>query len=91
MLNDATEMTTLNVSVPSKIFLVLRENETYLTSYMKRYAALNLFQRHKLSIGQCAELADMTEEDFMFFLGENKVSIFDYLDETELKKELENV
>jgi len=82
------KMTTLNISVPSEIFLVLRENETQFSSYMKRYTALNLFQSNKLSIGQCAVLADMTEEDFIYFLGENKISIFDYLDEATLRKEL---
>ena len=36
-------------------------------------------------------LADMTEEDFIYFLGDNSVSLFDYLDEEALKEELKYV
>jgi len=57
---------------------------------MKKVTALNLFLHQKLSIGQCAALADMTEEDFIYYLGENKVSIFEYLDESMLREELAN-
>jgi len=71
--------------------LVLRENENQFVSNMKKSTALILFQNHKLSIGQCAELANMTKEDFICFLGEQKVSIFDYLDEKTLLEELKNV
>jgi len=57
---------------------------------MKKFTALFLFQNQKLSIGQCAALANMTEEDFIYFLGENKISIFEYLDESILREELAN-
>ena len=87
---DAVQKTNLNISVPSEIFLVLRESENQFASHMKRLTALNLFQNHKLSIGQSAELAEMTEEDFIHFCGENDVSIFEYLDEAALREELAN-
>ena len=87
---DTKKMTTLSISIPSEIFLVLRENEGQFVSNMKKYTALILFQNHKLSIGQSAALANMTEEDFIYFLGENKVSVFDYLDEATLREELTN-
>ena len=91
MCNEKRETATLSISVPSEIFLVLREDEIQFASYMKKYTALNLFQSRKLSIGQSAEFAGMSEEDFIYFLGENKVSIFEYLDETALREELESV
>ena len=87
---NIAKMTNLSISVPSEIFLVLRENEVQFVSNMKKFTALNLFQNNKLSIGQCAALADMTEEDFVYFLGENKVSIFEYLNESTLREELDN-
>ena len=88
--NTEEKMTNLTVSVPSELFLVLRENENQFVANMKNFTALNLFKNNKLSIGQCATLANMTEEDFIHFLSENKVSIFDYLDESALRVELEN-
>ena len=80
--------TNLNLSVPSEIFLVLRETENQFVANMKKFTALFLFQNQKLSIGQCAALANMAEEDFIYFLGENKISIFEYLDESTLRGEL---
>jgi len=85
-----TKTTNLNISIPSEIFLVLRESEIQFASTMKKFTALNLFQNNKLSIGQCAALADMTEEDFIYFLGANKVSIFEYLDELALRQDMAN-
>jgi len=85
-----TKTTNLNISIPSEIFLVLRESEIQFASNMKKFTALNLFQNNKLSIGQCAALADMTEEDFIYFLGANKVSIFEYLDELALRQDMAN-
>ena len=87
---NVTKTTNLNLSVPSEIFLVLRESENQFVANMKKFTALFLFQNQKLSIGQCAALANMTEEDFIYFLGENKISIFEYLDEPTLREELVN-
>ena len=80
----------INMSIPSEIFLTLKETENQFISNMKKFTALFLFQNQKLSIGQCAELANMTEEDFIYFLGENKTSIFEYLDEPTLREEIAN-
>jgi len=87
-INNTVKMTSLNVSVPSELFLVLREDEVQFVANMKKFTALQLFQFNKLSIGQCATLANMTEEDFIYLLSENNISIFEYLDEAELCEEL---
>ena len=87
---NTIKTTHLNFSIPSEIFLALRETENQFASNMKKFTALFLFQNQKLSIGQCAELANMTEEDFIYFLGENKTSIFEYLDEPTLREEIAN-
>jgi len=82
------KMTSLDVTVPSELFLVLREDENQFVTNMKKFTALKLFQSNKLSVGQCATLANMTEEDFIYFLSKNDVSIFEYLDEAKLREEL---
>jgi len=87
---DTLKMTNLNIAIPSELLLVLRENEKEFALNMKKFTALNLFKNHKLSIGQCAALANMTKEDFIYFLGENKVSLFEYLNEDVLQEELQN-
>ena len=80
----------LNISVPSEILLTLRENDKQLALDMKRYTALKFFEDRKLSIGQCSELAEMAEEDFIRFLGKNRISLFDYSNLGSLKEDLAN-
>lgn len=38
----------------------------------------------------CEGIADMSKEDFIKYLGENQVSIFDFESEEEFVEELEN-
>ena len=66
----------LNVFVPEEVLLSLREDRDKFAVQMKRWSALKLFENHKLSIGQSACLAEMNEEDFIKFLGQNRISIF---------------
>ena len=80
----------LNISVPGEILLTLRESEKQLALEMKRYTALKLYQDKRLSVGQCAELAEMTEEDFITFLGKSRLSLFDYSNQESLKEDLAN-
>jgi len=80
----------LNISVPCEILLTLRESDKQLALDMKRYTALKLYQDRRLSVGQCAELAEMTEEDFITFLGKSRISLFDYSNQESLKEDLAN-
>lgn len=41
-------------------------------------------------MGYCAEIAGMAEEDFIYLLGENHISIFRYEDEDGLLRDIEN-
>jgi predicted HTH domain antitoxin len=57
---------------------------------MKRTLAVKYFKERKLSIGQSAEFAEMTEEDFIKYLGSQNISIFNIDNLDELKRDLEN-
>jgi predicted HTH domain antitoxin len=80
----------INISVPDEILLTLRESHIELAMDMKRWTALKLFDEKRLSLGQCAEFAEMSEEDFIKYLGSNKVSIFPYRSFTELTEDRDN-
>jgi len=82
--------TNINISIPSEILLTLRKSDAELALDMKRWTALKLFEEKRLSIGQSAELAEMYEDDFVKFMGANKVSIFSYLSYKELGEDLNN-
>jgi predicted HTH domain antitoxin len=72
------------------ILLTLREQEDDFALNMKRWTTLKLYANKKLTIGQCAEFAEMNEEDFIKYLGLNKISIFTFNDFEELKEDIKN-
>lgn len=80
----------INVMIPQKILLTLRENEYDLALDMKRWTALKLYTDKKLTIGQSAELAEMNEENFISYLAENQLSIFSFTDLKELEEDVKN-
>ena len=67
----------ISVSVPAEILLSLREDEDEFANNMKLMSAVKLYENQKLSIGQGARLAGLSEDDFIKILGKNQISIFD--------------
>ena len=59
-------------------------------SFLKQTLALHYYIKCHISLGYCAEIAGMTKEDFMKFLGKNGISIFNYENKDELMEELSN-
>ena len=43
-----------------------------------------------VSIGYCAQIADMTEEDFITFLGQNHIDLFRFESDEELMRDIAN-
>jgi hypothetical protein len=80
----------INISIPNEILFTLRESDNELALNMKRWAALKLYEDRRLSIGQCALFSEMSEEDFIKYLGSNKVSIFPYCSYSELTEDMNN-
>jgi len=66
----------ISVSIPEEILLSLREDSNEFAASMKLMSAVKLFENHKLSVGQSAQLAGVSEEDFIKILGKNQISIF---------------
>jgi len=83
-------MSTVSVGfdIPQEILLDLKFTEQAFTSYARRYLALDLYASKHISLGYCAQLADMYKEDFIKFLGDNGISIFGFEDDNEFHKEL---
>ena len=60
-----------------------------LTEEAKRLLAVTLFQRHTLSLGQAAKLAEMHLWDFIQLLSQQGITIAEY-DDAEIQQELES-
>jgi predicted HTH domain antitoxin len=60
------------------------------TAFAKKMVALGYYTHNKVSIGYCAEIAGMTEEEFVPFLGQNHVDIFRFDNDEELMRDIAN-
>jgi len=79
-----------NIKVPQEILLTLRESTDEFIAEMKVTIAVKYFKEKKLSIGQCAELSEMTEEGFIKYLSAQKISIFNFESESDLLEDIKN-
>ncbi|MBR1438181.1 MAG: UPF0175 family protein [Synergistaceae bacterium] len=51
---------------------------------------MNFYSARRVSLGYCAQIANMNKADFIRFLGANNISIFHFDDEDEFLEEIEN-
>ena len=58
--------------------------------FARQAVALGYYTQSGVSIGYCSQIAGMTEEEFIKYLGRNHISIFWFDDEEEFLEELDN-
>jgi len=85
-----SNMCVVSFDVPEEVLLDLHEDKANFTEYIKCMVALDLYKNKKVSLGYCASTAGMSKEEFVKYLGENKVSIFNFESEDEFLEELAN-
>lgn len=83
-------MCMVSFDVPEEVLLDLHEDKMDFTNYIKRKIALDLYKERNVSLGYCASVAGITKEEFIQYLGTNKVSIFEFVSETEFIEEAAN-
>lgn len=66
------------------------KNQDDHADYPDKMIALDLYRDTRVSLGYCAGMSKMTEEEFIQYLGLNEVSIFSFDSESEFLKKLEN-
>ncbi|WFA10190.1 UPF0175 family protein [Tissierella sp. Yu-01] len=79
-----------NISLPQEIVLSLRESSENIIKDMKRTVAVKYYKENKLSLGQCSELAEMSEKEFIQLLSSYKISIFNFESDEELLEDIKN-
>lgn len=78
------------VDLPQEIILTLRQSGEDIVIEMKKALALKYYQEQKLSLGHCAELAEMNKEDFIKYLSKYNITIFRFESEDELLEDIKN-
>lgn len=83
-------MCELAIKIPDAVLYDTRMTKEQALSFAKRAIAMGYYTQNGVSIGYCAQIAGMPEEDFIKYLGENHVSIFRFDDEAEFVEEMNN-
>ena len=61
----------LDINISEEVLYDTKMSRDEAKDYVKRLVALDFYTRNGVSIGYCAQIADMTEEDFIKYLGEH--------------------
>ncbi len=78
------------VQIPEAVLYDTHMTVLQVNEYARKLIALDYYKNHHVSIGYCAEIAEMTEEDFIKLLSQNGISIFHFDDKDEFLSEMEN-
>ena len=83
-------MCTVAVTIPDAVLYDTNMTFEDAQSFARRMTATGLYERGNVSLGYCAQVANMTEADFILYLGSRGISIFNYRNEEELALDVEN-
>ncbi len=83
-------MYSFNVNVPDAVLFDTHMSKETSASCVRKAAALYYYTKMGVSLGYCAEIAEMSKADFIRFLFENGVSIFEFEDAAELERDIAN-
>lgn len=77
-------------SIPDEVLFDTKMNREQANQFARRAVALGYYTQSGVSIGYCSEIAGLTEEEFIKYLGQNHISIFRFDDQEEFMEELAN-
>ena len=83
-------MCQIAVQIPDEVLYDTKMSNAEAVKFASQMTAVGLYTKRKVSIGYCAQIAGMTESEFVSFLGQNNISIFRFDSEEELLKDVEN-
>lgn len=83
-------MCQIALSIPEEVLFDTKMNREQASQFARRAVALGYYTQSGVSIGYCSQIAGMTEEEFIKYLGQNHISIFQFDDKEEFLEELEN-
>ena len=87
---EVTLMCQVLINVPNEVLYDTHMNNAQAAAFARKMVALGYYTHNNVSIGYCAETAGLTEEEFIAFLGQNKIDIFQFGDDAELMRDIAN-
>ena len=83
-------MCQIAINIPNEVLYNIKMSAEEATSSIRQLVAMNFYSARRVSLGYCAQIADMNKADFIRILGENNISIFHFDNEDEFLEEIEN-
>ena len=83
-------MCQISIDIPSAVLYDTKMGPDEAADFARKAVALNYYSKRGVSLGYCAQIAGMSKQDFIRFLGENGVSIFHFDNKDEFIEEMNN-
>lgn len=83
-------MCQIAINIPEEVLYDTKMNRNEAIQFARLAVAIGYYTQSGVSIGYCAQIAGVTEEEFIRYLGQNHVSIFHFDDTREFMEELNN-
>lgn len=83
-------MHTFEVNVPDAVLFDTHQSKEASASCVRKAVALFYYTKMGVSLGYCAQIAEMPKSDFIRFLSENDVSVYNFEDMSELERDISN-
>ena len=83
-------MCQIAIDIPNEVLYDTKMNREEANRFTRCAVALGYYTQSGVSIGYCAQIAGLTEEEFIQYLGKNQVSIFHFDNREEFLEELNN-
>ncbi len=78
------------VDVPNEVLYDTNMTTADATAFARKMVALGYYTKNNVSIGYCAQIAGLSEEEFMLVLGQNRIDVFRFEDDEELMRDVKN-
>ncbi len=83
-------MCQIAIDIPEEVMYDTKMNKSQASAFARAAVALGYYTQSGVSIGYCAQIEGMSEEDFIKYLGANGVSIFKYESIDDLRAEVQD-
>ena len=83
-------MCQVSVNIPNEVLYDTNMSVADAAAFARQMVALGYYTQNSVSIGYCAKIAGMYEEDFIRFLSLHGVGIFDRMTEEDLLRDIAN-
>ena len=83
-------MCQIALDIPEAVLYDIKMSKMEAAAEIRKIVALQYYVKHGISLGYCAAIAGMDKEDFIHYLSDNKISIYQFDDKEEFLEEMQN-